>query len=58
LLESAAQRAGDRDVLLALAAFKREAGIPQPLCDISRDSRRSILMTQPSPVWRAHASQA
>jgi Tfp pilus assembly protein PilF len=28
LLESVAQRAGDRDVLLALAAFKREAGDP------------------------------
>jgi predicted CXXCH cytochrome family protein len=28
LLESAAQRAGDRDVLLALAVFKREAGDP------------------------------
>ena len=28
LLEAAAQRAGDRDVLLALAAFKREAGDP------------------------------
>jgi predicted CXXCH cytochrome family protein len=28
LLESAAKRAGDRDVLLALAAFKREAGEP------------------------------
>jgi predicted CXXCH cytochrome family protein len=28
VLESAAQRAGDREVLLALAAFKREAGDP------------------------------